>query len=192
MNLPLSDPPADQARERVTFRFTQTEDDLVAYNLLFLGHSRTHQRGIWFGRLILPAIAIAIAAYTLLLRPERLPGTVLISVLAILWFLFWPAYRRSNVSSLIKRLMQERSNASILGEHVVTIDDHTIHCVYPAGTSDVRWNCIVDLREDERLLLLYISSIHVLIFPKDRVDAAILRRLKEQARQEIAQLPATG
>jgi len=186
----VSNPPADQARERVTFRFTQTEDDLVAYNLLFLGHSRTHQRGIWLGRLILPFAAIVIAAYTLLLRPERLPGAVLISILAILWFVFWPAFRRSNVATLIKRLMRERSNAPILGEHVVTVDEHTIHCVYPAGTSEVRWSCIVDFKEDERLLLLYISSIHVLIFPRDRIDAAILSRLKEQARQAIAQQPA--
>jgi YcxB-like protein len=176
----------------VTFRFIQSEADLVAYNLLFLGQSRTHQRAIWLGRLILPGFAIAIAAYTLLLRPERLPGTVLLSILAILWFLFWPTYRRSSVAKVIKRLMQERSNASILGEHVVTIDDRTIHCVYPAGTSEVRWANIVDLREDERLLLLYISSIHVLIFPKDRVDSAILSRLKEQARQAMAQQPHTA
>ncbi|MBA3699484.1 MAG: hypothetical protein H0W78_11605 [Planctomycetes bacterium] len=187
----MNNPPADQTRERVTFRFTQTEDDLVAYNLLFLGHSPTHQRGIWFGRLILPAAAIVIAAYTLLLRPERLPGTVFISILAILWFVFWPAFRRSNVSKVIKRLMRERSNAPILGEHVVTIDDQTIHCVYPAGTSEVRWSCIIDLREDDRLLLLYMSSIHVLNFPKDRIDAAIISRLREQARQMIAQQPAT-
>lgn len=188
----MNSPSTDQTRERITFRFNQTEDDLVAYNLLFLGHSRTHQRGIWFGRLILPATALAIVAYTLLLRPERLPGAVFLSVVAILWFLFWPAFRRSNVTGLIKRLMQERSNAPILGEHVVTIDDQTIHCVYPAGTSEVRWACIVDLREDDRLLLLYISSIHALIFPKDRVDGAIIDRLKEQARQAIAQRQAAG
>ena len=188
----MNSPSADQSRERITFCFTQTEADLVAYNLLFVGNSRTHQRGLWLVRLMLPGLAIAIAAYTLLLRPERLPGTVLLSILAILWFLFWPAFRRSNISNLVKRLMRERSNAPILGEHVVTVDDHTIHIVYPAGTSEIRWACIVDLREDERLLLLYMSSIHVLIFPKDRIDAAILNRLKEQARQAIAQQPAAG
>lgn len=188
----MNDQPSGQLFPRVTFRFVQTEDDLVAYNLLFLGHSATHRRGIWLGRVLLPGVLIAIAAYTFLLRPERLPGTVFLSLLAILWFLFWPAFRRSNVSNVIKRLVRERPNAPILGEHVVTVDADTIACVYPAGTSEVRWSCIIDLQEDERLLLLYLSSIHVLIFPKDRIEATIIERLKAQARQAIARRAAGG
>lgn len=178
--------------ERLQFRFTQTEDDLIAYNLLFLGHSTTHQRGLWISRLFLPGIAICLAAYTLLVRPERLPGTLVVSALALVWFLWWPAFRRSNVLTLIRRMVRERSNAAILGEHVVTIDDQTIRCEYPGGTSEVRWASIIEVREDERLLLLYLSAIHTLLFPKDRVPAEILDQIRGRAALEIARnRPAT-
>jgi len=178
--------------DRVQFRFTQTENDLVAYNLLFIGQSTTHRRGLWIARLTLPAFAIIIAAYTLLLRPERLTETIIFSVLAVVWFLVLPSWRQANIRKLVTRLMHERSNAPILGEHVVTVDDQSIRCEYPAGTSEIRWASIIDLRENDRLLLLYMSSIHVLIFPKDRIDTAIIDQLRARARQVMGQPPAAG
>lgn len=173
--------------EPVQFRFQQTEADLIAYNLLFLGHSTTYRRGTWISRLILPAIAMIISTHTLLVRPQGLPAAIVISVLAIIWFLVWPSYRNHLVMRQVTRMVRERSNAGILGEHDVTVDDHTICCDYPAGASDIRWSHIIDLREDDRLLLLYTSSLHALIFPKDRIAAAIIDRLRAQAQQVIGQ-----
>jgi hypothetical protein len=171
--------------EKLQFRFSQTEDDLIAYNLLFLGNSTTHQRGLRISRLILPGIALCLAAYTMLVRPERLPGTLVISVLAIAWFLWWPAFRQSNALNTIRRMVRERSNEAILGEHVVTIDDQNIRCEYPGGVSEVRWSSIIEVREDERVLLLYLSSIHTLLFPKDRVPAEILDQIRSRAAQQV-------
>ena len=178
--------------ETLRFRFEQREDDLIAYNLLFMSNSTSQRRGFWLARLTLPAVAILLAAYTLLVRPERLGGTLVISVLAVAWFLWWPSFRRASAAGLVRRLVRERSNAAYLGEHTVTIDDETIRCEYPGGRSEVRWSGIVDRLEDDRLLLLYQSSFPVLLFPKDRIEPAVIDAIRQRAQQEIAKAKPAG
>jgi hypothetical protein len=167
------------------FSFELSLDDMAAYQRMAVLRSSTYRRSVWANRLMMPVIAVVVLAYAVVANARYLPFAGLMAVMALIWFALLPSWQHRRLRRVIDRLLSEKGNGGILGTHTVRVTDHEIICEHPSGRTNTTWSSIIDSAEDERLLLLYTSSVSALVFPKAAIEASIIGALRVRAASVI-------
>lgn len=144
-----------------------TEEDYIDFNVFHAKHSQAVQKQVKLQRILVPLmyIVLAVLATSFLDVPFLVLFIPLVAV-AVLWFLFYPAYFYRLIKRNATKMMREGKNDAVLGEHTMIFTDQGLREISPKGEMSVSWSGIENYGEDDSGFYLYNSGMSALIIPK--------------------------
>lgn len=148
----------------MTIHFMQDFDDLIALQKNVIEDSYTHYiKKLYFKWIttILLAILVLVVVNTSLL-------TVLIALaLAVIYYFLAPTLYNQLAFSKLKRQMQQKDYAHLLGACQMTFSEGGITRVIQDNETYFNWNRFEKIGEDDKHYFLYESDLQGLIIPKE-------------------------
>ncbi|WP_033542146.1 YcxB family protein [Planococcus sp. CAU13] len=144
-----------------------TEEDYIGFNLFHAKNSKAIKKQITLQRILVPVmyIVLAILAAYFLDVPFLVLFIPLLAV-AILWFLFYPAYFYRLIKRNATKMIREGKNDALLGQHTMIFTEHGLREISPKGEMSLSWSGIENYGEDDSGFYLYNSGMSALIIPK--------------------------
>ena len=165
--------------------FTNTIDDIVAFNMYHLAHSPTARRIKFWSTWGIVLVVLGIAAVLSLLGESFAP-----LIFAAIWMLFvlpialsykWTVRRR------VVKLIREGKNKGVLGAHTLRIDEDGLHETSEVSEGKTLWSGIERIGEDEEYLFVYVQAMMAHVIPRNRIDAGDLQAFTDELRRRVGQ-----
>jgi hypothetical protein len=144
-----------------------TEDDYIAFNLYYVKHSKTVKQSLFMQR-FLPPIIFLIFPFVLFWVTGEFLMVLLISfvLFSVVWIIFYPRYFYGYIKRNVSKLLNEGSNANILGRHVFISTEDGFVEKNRAEQRSGRWSSIERVEENDYYYFLFFSTMNAYIVPK--------------------------
>ncbi len=172
--------------ERICITFTNTIEDMIAFNVYHFATSPTLRRTkfwhTWGFIMVFSALGGLLSIINRSLGP-LIFGVVWSSLFALL-AVFW--YRRA-IPRQVRKLYSEGKNKGVLGPHTLRIDEDGLHETSEVSEGKTLWSGIERIGEDDDYLFVYVQAMMAHVIPKHRIDAGDLQALTDELRRRVGQ-----
>jgi YcxB-like protein len=151
-----------------------TLDDLVAFNRYHWGRSPTIRRIIrsqqWSIAIFLFSLFALGGAAISFFENDPIPALVFTgigSVLAAMWFVWFPGHYRNTMDKNVRRLYAEGSKVTAVGWHELELGDEMLIERNECGELRTRYAKIERIETSTNYLFIYLSSVLAHIVPLD-------------------------
>jgi hypothetical protein len=172
---------------RMNIRYEITIDDVVAFQMHHVAHSKTIQRqkSILIG--IVGFACLIAAIFIFAIEPNVLLAAITAVITSavsfgLLAYTFNVSYRRG-IERLARDLLAEGGNRGILGVHEIRIDDTGVTEWTAVSESRHTWHGIDQIVETDEYAFLYISALQAHVIPKHAVIAGDPTKFIQRARE---------
>ena len=154
-------------------QYELTADDFVEFNHFHHKHSPELRRRLLVSRIVIPLFMISALLLTPLLVQRNDRG-YLDSLTQLRWFFAVPpvlffyapfAWKRRQ-ARLIRRMLNEGSTRSLLGNCLLTLNDDSISVQRPSSLSTYGWEATDQIRVTSEYCFIYVTSISAIILPR--------------------------
>ncbi|ARD47863.1 YcxB family protein [Sporosarcina sp. P33] len=154
-------------------QYKLTEEDVVAFNLYHVKHSKVGKNSLQWQRYISPLIFL-LFAYFLSVFTEMPKGPLFAAfgITAVLWVIFYPKYFYFHITRQVRKMLKEGKNEGLVGEHLMKMNKAGITDKTSVGETAVQWTGVKQLREDAEYFYVYTSTVSAYIIPKRDVYSA--------------------
>ncbi|MBO0993964.1 YcxB family protein [Bacillus sp. SD088] len=147
--------------------YSLTEEEYLKFNLFHVKNSNTVKRALNIQRFLFPVLFIVFSYFFSKVTDMPFLGIFIpFLLISILWVIFYPKYFYRFIIRNTKKLIRERENEGLLGEHRMTLLEEGLVDITPNKETKVTWSGIQGLKEDEQAIYLYNSSVSAYILPK--------------------------
>ncbi len=170
---------SNEQQSQAQVEFTLSEDDWLALNFWHSENSPALQIGRKSWRFGIPVFwfvcALAAAgwqvsqsdyAWSLSDLPFFLVLLLPIALMAVMWIAFYPRYEHARVRKVVKMMIREGMNKTILTKHRITLSAQGIECVTEFESTTTRWGAVERIATAEGHGFIYLSAISAHIIPK--------------------------
>jgi hypothetical protein len=161
------------------FAFDLTKDDLFAFQINYIESSSAIRRMRMMRRSIVPILAIAYGAF-LSYRRYDLGPLITASILGILYFTILPISFRYSTRRNLRKLLDEGSLSSYVGQHVANFKDDCITCKYPGGYAETKYESISRAIETADHFFLYTSAASAITLPKRGISNEVMEFIRKK------------
>jgi len=151
----------------VKFEFDFGRDDYIDFNIYHLyvlnPISRKHARQ----RYAVPILYLFLIILYAFTGSDGLWlwATCLI-ILSVLWFIYYPKFRKWLVRQEITKAVDKGINSSMLGLYTLEFDDEGISQTSKLGSNRITWDGVKGYTESETQILIYVSENAACVVPK--------------------------
>lgn len=174
--------------EGICVTYTNTIDDMVAFNMYHISYSPTLRRIRLWSTWGLALIVLLISALVSLFRRDPFLLIVIASWSAIYLLVSIPWYKWT-VRRRIGKLVREGQNRSFLCEHTLRLTADGLHAASEVSEGKILWSGIERIGENEEYLFIYTGAGVGIVIPKGRIEAGDVVAFTDELRRNVG--PAT-
>jgi len=150
-----------------------TEEDVVAFNLYHVKHSKVGKKSLQWQRYVSPLIFLLFAYFlSIFTDMQRGPLFATFGLTAILWVMLYPKYFYFHIARQVGKMLKGGKNEGLVGKHTMNMNKAGIHDKTVVGETNVEWIGVKDLIEDAEYFYIYTSTVSAYIIPKRDVYSA--------------------
>ena len=144
-----------------------TAEDVVAFNLYHVKHSKVGKNSLQWQRYVSPLIFL-LFAYFLSVFTDMPKGPLFATFgfTAILWVILYPKYFYFHITRQVSKMLKDGKNEGLVGEHTMKMNKAGIHDKTTVGETNVQWVGVKNLIEDADYFYIYTSTVSAYIIPK--------------------------
>ena len=151
----------------MTVRYTNTLEDLVAFNRYHYAHSPEIKRSM---RRIMVMVSILLVAMSIYLQPiggVSLAVNIVVAISCAAFFLIvFSYYFPASLDRAFIRLNKEGANKGIIGQHELEIDADGFVERTEVNETRCLWHGVERIVETDEYVFIYISSLMAHVVPK--------------------------
>jgi hypothetical protein len=164
---------------RLEFRLTR--DDLLAFSLYYVRHSRVNRRVSRRLRIVGPIIFFLFAV---LLYPNWIPCTIY-TLFGVLWFLLYPVAARIRVRRHYAKVLEETAGDFLHDPFVLELRDDAIYSSAHLGESKTWYSGIEQVVENNGYTYILMGKRTAFILPHDRIPKPALDSFLATLREKM-------
>ena len=142
----------------MTLHFTLAENDVLACLERYLHDSKSYQKSRTRARWSLPCVLFLSACFIIWHNGVLIPPLILLVVLSVGWWLFYPRWIDATVRSRMKARMGESGYAKRLGSYELQLLEEHLHSKGPLGTSTLAWKSVDRVVLDTDYLHIFLAG----------------------------------
>ena len=170
--------------EGICVAYTNTVEDMVAFNMHHLAHSPASRRIRFWSTWGIALVIVLIGAVASLVQGSS-HSLVLVCAWAAVYLAFTIPYYRWAVRRRIRKLVGEGENRSFLCRHTVRLTDEGLHAESEVSEGKILWAGIERIAENDDYLFIYTGAAIGLVIPKARIESGDLASLTEELRRNV-------
>lgn len=175
--------------EKLIKEYELTAEDYVKFNLFYFDTSQKVKRNHMIQRILFPAVYLLMPVFMNIFMDKPYKSTLpLFVALSAAWFFFYPKIARMSVSKNVKMMIKngEKKGEKVTGKYSVELQKHGVKLSHESGSIKMKWDQIVDLKEDDERIYLYASELTAYIVKKSAfADKAEEEEFKNIVRENI-------
>lgn len=147
------------------------EKDYIQFNVFHIKNTKIAKRSLIINRIVGPIFFLVFGYFFSQIEGELNGGIITtVVILSALWIIFYPKYFESLVARNTKKGLKADNIQGLIGHHRLVMTDEGVFDSTPTGTGSVRWDGILEFKEDQHNLYLYFSSTNAYIIPKRDIE----------------------
>lgn len=153
---------------KMTLHYTMTQEDYIEYNLFHLENSKQQKhtnRLLRFGLSIFGGIFVYFGGQWFT-QGARLYWTVVAIIFMTGWYLYFPQFMKKTQIKSFKKLLKEGDNSALFGKRELVVHKDYLELKDATTTSILNSKNLLEWKETENLIILYVSSITAHVIPK--------------------------
>jgi len=158
-------------------------DDWTSFQRHHFNRSPGYRRLRMFSRFVFPVLAIALIISRISAGGFDPIFCGFFALFAVIWFVFYPRWFDRKLIRRSTQFLNEGNNDSLFGTREIELLPDRIHVVSPAGETTYRASAVKKIVETPDALLLYISSLQALVFPRKKLSESEYDQVKTLAEQ---------
>lgn len=155
----------------VKLNYNQSVDDIVAFNIHHLNHSKTGKKALMIQRLVGPIMFIVM--FFVITMISDIPAWywgISFAIAAVLWVIFYPKSVVKQVEKRVRKMIEEDDNKGLIGDRVVEISENGIDVTTDYSKVNHSWESVNKIEQDEKYIYIYQSSMSAVMIPKSIFD----------------------
>ena len=144
-----------------------TEQDVIAFNLYHVKHSKVGKSSLQWQRYISPLIFL-LFAYLLSIFTDFPAGPLIVTfgLISILWIIYYPKYFYFHIKRQVTNMLKSGKCAGLVGKHSMKMNKSGIVDSTSAEDTKVQWSGVHVLIEDAEHFYIYTGAASAYIIPK--------------------------
>ncbi|MDO5708116.1 MAG: YcxB family protein [Andreesenia angusta] len=150
--------------------FVLTKEDYIDFNLYFYNNSPQLIRKRNIQRFIFPVVYLLIPVFLNNFNKVPYKQTLPIFIIAaIAWLIIYPKLSIYGVEKNVKRIVEksEKGENSLTGDYTIETKEDGLLISKENGNVDIKWNQIIDLKEDDKRIYIFMSPMVAYIVKKE-------------------------
>lgn len=144
-----------------------TAEDVVAFNLYHVKHSKVGKNSLQWQRYISPLIFLLFAYFlSIFTDMPRGPLFVTFILTAIFWVILYPKYFYYHITRQVSKMLKAGKNEGLVGHHSMKMNKTGINDKSAVDETNVHWAQVKNLIEDAEYFYIYTSTVSAYIIPK--------------------------
>lgn len=153
---------------KMKINFDFSTEDWLALQDHYLSNSKTFKLYKIMATVAGPIIFLLVILFQLINgKPDYLLA-ILLGIASIGWVMLYPRIFKSTNIKRSRKIFEEGDNSNLIGPHEIVLNEGEISYKDPGSKSTIRWDSIIKYSEDEKHIILFITSLSAIVIPKEK------------------------
>lgn len=152
----------------MTLHYTITQEDYIEFNVFYMENSKQQKqmnRFMRFGFSIFGSIAVYFGGRWFT-QGSNIYWIIVALLFMVGWYLYFPQFMKKTQIKSFKKLLKERDNSALFGKRELVVHKDYLELKDATTTSILNSKNLLEWKETENLIILYVSSITAHVIPK--------------------------
>lgn len=144
-----------------------TEQDVIAFNLYHVKHSKVGKSSLQWQRYISPLIFL-LFAYLLSIFTDFPAGPLIVTfgLISVIWIIYYPKYFYFHIKRQVSKMLKKGKSDGLVGKHSMKMNKAGITDKTTVEETKVQWTGVHLLLEDAEYFYIYTGAVSAYIIPK--------------------------
>lgn len=152
----------------MTLHYTITQEDYIEFNVFYMENSKQQKqinRFMRFGFSIFGSIAVYFGGRWFT-QGSNIYWIIVALLFMVGWYLYFPQFMKKTQIKYFKKLLKEGDNSALFGKRELVVHKDYLEVKDATTTSILNSKNLLEWKETENLIILYVSSITAHVIPK--------------------------
>jgi len=150
----------------VEISYDFTIEDWIRFNIWFTTNDPSQKTRSILLR-VLPVTLLMVVGFVFAMTIKSLMWIAIgvFGIASIFWLVNFKSAQRDSIRKQIKKFAKDGRMASHFGAHTITLADEEMVCAAPHRSSQVAYDSIIGIVQDEDLTYIRLSAVSVIVVP---------------------------